>query len=87
VFAVTKFHTYLAGAQFVVVTDHAALQHLHHAKTKNPKLARWALLLSNYDFQVQYRPGKVHGNADGLSRSRQADIPTNENPDALVEAL
>lgn len=52
VFAVTKFHTYLAGAQFIVVTDHAALQHFHTAKAKNPKLARWALLLSNYDFQV-----------------------------------
>ena len=54
----------------MVITDHAALQHFHHAKTKNPKLARWALLLSNYDFQVKYRPGKVHNNADGLSRSR-----------------
>ena len=50
VFAVTKFHTYLAGTQFVVVTDHAALVHLENAKTRNPKLARWALLLSNYDY-------------------------------------
>ena len=38
VFAVTKFHTYLAGTQFVVVTDHAALVHLENAKTRNPKL-------------------------------------------------
>ncbi len=50
VFAVTKFHTYLAGTQFVVMTDHAALVHLENAKTRNPKLARWALLLSNYDY-------------------------------------
>ena len=69
----------------MVVTDHAALQHFHHAKTKNPKLARWALLLSNYDFQIKYRPGKVHNNADGLSRSRQADAPPDQGLD--VEAL
>ncbi len=52
VFAVTKFHTYLAGTKFVVITDHAALIHLENAKTRNPKLARWALLLSNYDFSI-----------------------------------
>lgn len=52
VFAVTKFHTYLAGTTFTIVTDHSALVHLHQAKTKNPKLARWASLLSNYDFQI-----------------------------------
>ena len=66
-----------------MVTDHAALQHFHTAKTKNPKLARWALLLSNYDFQVQYRPGKLHTNADGLSRSRQADAPIEAELDVL----
>ena len=31
-------------------------------------LARWALLLQQYDFEIVHRPGKVHGNADGLSR-------------------
>ena len=70
-----------------MVTDHAALQHFHTAKTKNPKLARWALLLSNYDFQVMYRPGKVHTNADGLSRSRQADAPLESGLDVMSSHL
>lgn len=31
-------------------------------------LARWALNLQSYDFEIKYRPGKNHGNADTLSR-------------------
>lgn len=69
------------------MTDHAALVHLEHAKTRNPKLARWALLLSNYDYQIQYRAGRVHNNADGLSRCRQADAPHSGDSKQLELAL
>ena len=31
-------------------------------------LARWASTLQGYDFNIQYHPGKDHGNADALSR-------------------
>ena len=52
VFAVEKFHVYLAGTKFTVVTDHAALVFLQEGKNKNPKLARMAMRLSCYDFTV-----------------------------------
>ena len=34
------------------------------------------MLLENYEFKVRYRPGKSHGNADGLSRANQ--LPTED---------
>ena len=69
VFAVTKFHRFIAGTPFTVVVDNAALQYLQASKSTNNKLARWAIRLSQYDFRVKYRPGTTHGNVDGLSRA------------------
>ena len=69
VFAVTKFHRFIAGTPFTVVVDNAALQYLQSAKSTNNKLARWAICLSSYNFRVKYRPGATHGNVGGLSHT------------------
>ena len=55
IFGISKYHHYLAGSPFTVVTDHAALLYLDQAKAHNSRLARWALRLADYDFKVQYR--------------------------------
>ena len=39
-----------------------------NVKDASGRLARWALLLQQYDFEIVHRPGKVQGNADSLSR-------------------
>ena len=39
-----------------------------NVKDASDRLARWALLLQQYDFEIVHCPGKTHGNADGLSR-------------------
>ena len=39
-----------------------------NVKDASGRLARWALLLQQYDFEIVHRPGKVHGNADSLSK-------------------
>ena len=39
-----------------------------NVKDASDRLARWALLLQQYDFEIVHCPGKIHGNADGLSR-------------------
>ena len=73
IFGVKKFNDYLLGRPFTILSDHKPLQHLFNKKQTIPVLAsarikRWALILSAYDYRVQYKPGVQHGNADGLSR-------------------
>ena len=73
VFGVKKFHQYLYGRRFVLITDHKPLTAILGPKRGVPPLAaarmqRWALLLSAYDYDIVYRPTTAHGNADGLSR-------------------
>ena len=62
------FHPYLHGAKFTIRTDHAALRWLKNLKAPEGQLARWLGRLEEYNYEVVYRPGRVHGNADSLSR-------------------
>ena len=62
------FDVFLIGRHFEIVTDHRALQYLQSMKNANPRLTRWALAVQPFDFSISHRPGKSHGNADGLSR-------------------
>ena len=74
IFGVRKFHQYLYGRKFTVVTDHKPLTYIFWPKQGSiPQLAaarmqRWALLLSAYPYNICFRPTTAHGNADGLSR-------------------
>ena len=38
-------------------------------KDPEGQLARWMDVLSTYDFTIEHRPGRLHKNADGLSRA------------------
>jgi hypothetical protein len=66
--AIRHFHHYLLGAKFVVRTDHNSLVWLCHFRELDGQLARWLETLAQYDFEIQHRKGRQHGNADGLSR-------------------
>ena len=73
VFGVKRFHQYLYGRKFSLVTDHKPLTAIFGSKKGIPSLAaarlqRWAILLSAYDYHISYKPTQQHGNADGLSR-------------------
>jgi len=65
---VEYFRHYLLGRRFSVRTDHQALKWLFSLKEPRGRIARWLEILSTYDFSIEYRPGKKHGNADGMSR-------------------
>jgi len=62
------FRQYLLGRHMVIRTDHAALSWLRRTPEPMPQLARWLTFIEEYDYEVQHREGKKHGNADGLSR-------------------
>ena len=62
------FHPYLYGAKFVVRTDHAALRWLKTLKNPEGQLARWIGKIEQHDYRIEHRPGRVHNNADSLSR-------------------
>lgn len=68
IWAVKMFRPYLLGKRFTIITDHSALNGL--LKTSNPTgiLARWIIILSEYEYDIKYRSGRVNQSADFLSR-------------------
>ncbi|KAE8964660.1 hypothetical protein PR001_g28983 [Phytophthora rubi] len=68
VWAVRLFRPHLYGRRFSIVTDHIALKWLMTAKEPAGRLHRWSLTRQEYDFDIQYRPGKENHVADSLSR-------------------
>ena len=72
VFGIKKFHQYLFGRRFTLLTDHKPLTLLLGPKRGIPVLAasrlqRWSIQLSAYQCDIKYRPSKNHVNADSLS--------------------
>lgn len=73
VFGVKKFHQYLYGRKFLLVTDHKPFTTLLGPKSGIPTLAaarlqRWALLLAAYQYDIEYRSTEKQRDADCLSR-------------------
>lgn len=60
---------YLEYRKFILRTDHRALTWIRTMEAPSGMLGRWLDTLANFDFDVQYRKGTQHGNADGLSRA------------------
>ena len=83
---VRKYHAYLFGRKFELVTDHKALVHMLKSDNTAGKLARWSVELQNYDFNIEHRPGTELANADGLTRvARATDATTVEEDTALAQ--
>ncbi|GJR73355.1 putative reverse transcriptase domain-containing protein [Tanacetum coccineum] len=68
VFALKIWRHYLYGTKCTVFTDHKSLQHILDQKELNMRQRRWLELLSDYDCDIRYHPGKACPFADALSR-------------------
>nr|GEW02010.1 hypothetical protein [Tanacetum cinerariifolium] len=51
--------------------DHKSLQHILDQKELNMRQRRWLELLSDYDCEIRYHPGKANVVADALSQKKQ----------------
>ncbi|GJW77984.1 putative reverse transcriptase domain-containing protein [Tanacetum coccineum] len=68
VFALRLWRHYLYGIKCVVFTDHRSLRYILNQKELNLRQRRWIELLSDYDCEIRYHPGKENVVADALSR-------------------
>jgi len=57
-----------------VLTDHKSLEYFMTTKKLSRRQARWAELLSQYNFKIDYRPGAANGKADALTRREDSDV-------------
>lgn len=68
VWATKVFKCYLLGRRFTVYTDHRALAGFMRTTDTTSRILRWVQKLSEFDFDIIYKPGKKNANADCLSR-------------------
>ncbi|GJR43867.1 putative reverse transcriptase domain-containing protein [Tanacetum coccineum] len=60
VFALKIWRHYLYGTKCTVFTDHKSLQHILNQKELNMRQRHWLVLLSDYDCEIRYHPGKAN---------------------------
>ena len=65
---------------FLAVTDHRALEYFTTKRLLNPRQARWADILADYNFRITYRPGAANVVADALTRKHE-ELKTQKEKD------
>lgn len=68
-YGIKYFRCFLDGTQFTVITDHSALTWLKSHKDPTSRIMRWILKLQDHTYDIVHRAGKIHQNADALSRA------------------
>ena len=89
IFGLKRFHQFLYGRHFTILTDHKPLLTLLGPDKPVPvhcaaRLQRWSLILAAYDYELEYRNTTAHSDADLMSRLPlpQTWEPTSENTEA-----
>ena len=90
IFGLKKFHKYLFGRRFTIVTDHKPLLGIFgDSKPASPmasaRIARWHMILSAYEYDIVHKEGKQHQNADALSHLPLTDDKTVWSHQSLAE--
>ena len=81
VFGVKKFHCYIYGRHFSLISDHKPLLSLFNGNRPIPvqasaRIQRWALTLASYEYDLHHRSSQDNANADGVSRLPLPETPT-----------
>ncbi|GFT71627.1 retrovirus-related Pol polyprotein from transposon 17.6 [Trichonephila clavipes] len=66
--ALKKFRIYVLGTSFKIITDCDALVKTLSKKELNPRIARWALYLQEFNYTIEHRTGSKMAHVDALSR-------------------
>lgn len=80
-----KFHDYLYGNEFTVLTDNNPLTYVLTTARLDATGHRWLAALSAYNFDVKYRPGVSNANADILSRLPKRMRDESEDTDTDID--
>ena len=80
------FHSYLYGHEVTVITDHNALKFIRNNTKLTGRVPCWAIHLSNYDYNVIYKPGAENTNADAISRLENLQVPPEDKAEEFPHA-
>jgi len=90
IFFLKKFRHHLLGYKAKIVTDHKALTYLVNKPNPSGRLARWLLLMEEFDIDIVHRLGRRHGNVDGLIRAYEGmgDVSEDDDfPDVTIMSI
>jgi hypothetical protein len=88
IFAIQKLRHYLYGSKFTIKCDHKPLKFLFSAEMKNAKVQRWALIISEYNCNIEYLAGVKNTRADCLSRQQAPQVESkNESNVSPVDTV
>ena len=79
IYSLNKFRHYLLSNKVIFHVDHWALIYLIAKPYLTGRLARWMLLLQEFDFSIIHTSGKLHAVADYLSRLETGEPATGIN--------
>lgn len=88
-YSIQKFRHFLEGTSFTIVTDHLPLVSMlkrgRENETENKRINKWLMGLIDFDFTLMYKKGKLHTDADAISRHPVDDPPSSDNDDCFGE--
>ena len=85
VFALKTWRHYLYRVYCEIYTDHKTLKYLFTQKQLNMRQGRWLEHLNDYDFTINYNPGKANMVAEALSQKSNGNVLSKELIKEIVD--